>query len=110
MLNEYSEYSEYGDVTVGAAIPQRPATEATERVKRNEELIRKSQTRFVFFASNVIDLPTANSLPFTAFGGIHLPHIRTLQTPVNKGMLYQFEITALKPRMTAINRSFIAPG
>lgn len=106
----YNEYSEYNNVSEGAAIPPRPETEATEKIKRNEELIRKTQTRFVFFAANVIDTPIALSVPFAAFGGIYLPHIRTLQTPFNKGMLFQCEITALKPRMAAINRNFLPPG
>lgn len=104
----YSE-QEYGTVTIeGAFIPERPDT--SEEIGRNDELLRKSKNRFVFFAGNVIDTLFALSKPYTAFGGVYLPHIRCLNNKVNRGMVYQCEITALKPRMTGINRNFLAPG
>lgn len=65
-------------------------------------------TRWIFFCMDVISETEKVQMPsLMGRGGIFMPHIETMKTPSNPGMLYQCEITPLRTRYTGVDRRMV---
>jgi len=73
-----------------AAIPDE--TGVIDAPKANMSMAELETPRVLFFAMDTISDREKRQLDFKEFGGIHLPHIKTLG---NKGMLYRCQLTRL---------------
>lgn len=70
-----------------------------------------SQPRVLFFAGDDI-LPNEKHFnpEWKGFGGIFLPHVRTLKQTVNKGMLYRCKFTQLTMKYIDEPKDMLAPS
>ncbi len=83
----------------------------SESAVSNDRIAQMSQPRVLFFAGDDI-LPNEKQFnpEWKGFGGIFMPHIRTLKQTVNKGMLYRCKFTQLTMKYIDEPKDMLAPG
>ncbi len=93
----------------GATIPQ--DVEIRDAALSNSIIADLETTRVVFFAGDAIDSADKYSQPsLKGFGGIFLPHCKTLHQNGAKGMLYRCKLTAMNTKEIGEWSVMLAPG
>lgn len=84
---------------------------ASETAVSNDRIAQMSQPRVLFFAGDDI-LPNEKQFnpEWKGFGGIFMPHIRTLKQTVNKGMLYRCKFTQLTTKYIDEPKAMLLPN
>jgi len=84
---------------------------ASETAVSNDRIAQMSQPRVLFFAGDDI-LPNEKHFnpEWKGFGGIFMPHIRTLKQTVNKGMLYRCKFTQLTVKYIDEPKAMLLPN
>lgn len=80
-------------MTAAAYAPIPAVAEVTDAPVSNANIAELEMSRVLFFAHDTITDREKRELSFKAFGGIFLPHIKTLRD--TKGMLYRCQLTRL---------------
>ena len=87
-------------------MPARQTT-STQTLVEDTGIAEKRRVRYVWFAGDTIEPQMKYSMPDRAFGGLVADSYQTLKHNGNPGIVYQCNITALKPVSRAINRSMV---
>lgn len=81
-------------MTAAAYAPLPAEMEVVDAPVSNLNIAELEKTRVLFFAGDAVNDNEKRDLPFKEFGGIYLPHIKTLPKQ-SKGMLYRCQLTRL---------------
>ncbi len=94
-------------VIEGATIPM--DVESASSSLQNTRIEELSKTRVIFFASDDVAATVKyEMLSVKGFGGIDMPHIKTLPK-ANKGMLYRCQLTPLRTSNIIENKLMLPP-
>lgn len=84
---------------------------ASETAVSNDRIAQMSQPRVLFFAGDDIQPNEKHFNPeWKGFGGIFMPHIRTLKQTVNKGMIYRCKFTQLTVKYIDEPKAMLLPN